>query len=145
MEKIITTEIVIHASKEKVWELLTDFENYKNWNPFIVQSTGKAIAGTRLTNTVKNNGKTFTFKPLLLTVEPYCAMAWLGSLWVKGLFDGHHYFRIEDLGNGQVLLTHGERFSGILSGFLLRSLGNETRKNFVQMNNALKQQAEKSS
>lgn len=143
MEKIITTEIIIRASKEKVWDVLTDFENYKNWNPFILRSAGKAIAGTRITNTMNNNGKMFTFKPLLLTVEPHSYIDWLGSLWIKGLFDGHHYFRIEELGNGHVKFTQGEKFSGILSGMLLRSIGDDTRNNFVLMNNALKQQAEK--
>jgi uncharacterized protein YndB with AHSA1/START domain len=30
MAKEIKTEILIHAIPEKVWALLTDFDNYKN-------------------------------------------------------------------------------------------------------------------
>ncbi|RYZ45415.1 MAG: SRPBCC domain-containing protein, partial [Chitinophagaceae bacterium] len=36
MNKQIKTEIVINASKEKVWAILTNFSQYPQWNPFIV-------------------------------------------------------------------------------------------------------------
>lgn len=142
MAKNIETQIVIKASKEEVWSVLTNFEEYKHWNPFIVQSTGKAVAGTRITNTLKSGGKTHTFTPVLLTVEPCSYVEWLGSLGVQGIFDGRHYFQIEEREDGYVQLTHGEHFSGILSGLVLRFIGDETRNNFVQMNNALKQRVE---
>ena len=40
MAKEIKTEIVIHATPEKIWKILTDFGNYPQWNPFIVSVTG---------------------------------------------------------------------------------------------------------
>jgi hypothetical protein len=143
MKNSITTEIIINAPKEKVWNILTDFGNYKNWNPFMVSSTGRAEAGTRLVNVMKNNDKLHTFKPVVLHAEENKYLDWLGSLLFKGIFDGHHYFKIEDLGNGQVKFTQGENFSGILSGMIMKSIGEDTRNNFVKMNNALKQLAEK--
>jgi hypothetical protein len=141
--KTITTEIIINATKEKVWTLLTDFGNYKNWNPFMVSSTGKAIPGTKLVNVMKNKETLHTFKPVILKAEENKYLDWLGSLLFKGIFDGHHYFKIEDLGNGQVRFTQGENFSGILSGMIMKSIGEDTRLNFVKMNNALKELAEK--
>jgi hypothetical protein len=142
MKKNITTEIIINASKEKVWAILTDFENYKNWNPFMISSTGKAEAGTRLVNVMKNKDKLFTFKPMILQVEENKYLDWLGSLFIKGIFDGHHYFKIEDLGHGQIKFTQGENFSGILSGMIIKSIGEDTRLNFMKMNLSLKQLAE---
>ena len=71
METNITTEIIINAPREKVWEILTDFDNYKNWNPFVIKSTGKAVVGTRLVNTIKNGGRYFVFKPIILKIEKY--------------------------------------------------------------------------
>ena len=35
MKKEIKTEILIKASPQIVWSILTDFENYPHWNPFI--------------------------------------------------------------------------------------------------------------
>ncbi|MEO8151189.1 MAG: SRPBCC domain-containing protein [Bacteroidia bacterium] len=83
MDKNIQTEIIISAAKEKVWNILTDFENYKSWNPFIIESTGKAIAGARLVNTMKNKESKMTFKPVILKVEKNNYFDWLGSLFFK--------------------------------------------------------------
>jgi len=41
--KEIRTETEIKASPGKVWQVLTDFENHRNWNPFI-----RSIEGIRL-------------------------------------------------------------------------------------------------
>lgn len=144
MAKNIATEILINATKEKVWAILTDFGNYKSWNPFMIDSSGQAVVGTKLVNTMKSKDREMKFKPTILTVKQYEYFDWLGSLFFKGLFDGHHYFKIEDVGNGQVKLTQGENFSGILSGMIMRSIGEDTKNNFVNMNNALKQRAEQS-
>ncbi|WP_236025435.1 SRPBCC family protein [Flavobacterium geliluteum] len=37
----IKTQIIIHASPDKVWAVLTDFENYPNLNSFIKSITGE--------------------------------------------------------------------------------------------------------
>jgi hypothetical protein len=138
----IRTEIIIKANKEKVWNILTDFENYENWNPFIIKSSGKAIKGNKLKNTMLLDEKKRTFKPKVLKVEKYKYFDWLGYLFFKGLFDGHHYFKIEELDNEHIKLTQGENFSGILSKMILKSIKEKTTSNFVKMNNALKDKVE---
>jgi hypothetical protein len=77
-----------------------------------------------------------------LTVKQYKYFDWLGSLFFEGLFDGNHFFKIDDLGNGQIKLTQAESFSGILIPTIFKSIGEETKSNFVKMNNSLKQLAE---
>jgi hypothetical protein len=143
MNKQIRTEIIINASKEKVWSILANFSNYPNWNPFIINIKGELAAGEKLTNTMLNGNKTFVFKPKVLTVVPYQYYDWLGSLFIKGLFDGHHYFEIDELSPNQIKLIHGENFSGILSTYILKKISNETRNNFIKMNQAIKSVAEK--
>lgn len=143
MTKQIRTEIVINATAEKVWKVLTDFAAYPSWNPFIISIDGGTSVGGRLTNTMLNGGKKFVFRPVVTRSEPPRHFAWLGSLIVKGIFDGHHYFEIETLPGGQVMFIQGENFSGVLSGWLLKKIGTETRNNFIKMNEALKVVAEK--
>lgn len=145
LKKSIYSEVIIDASKEKIWNILTDFTNYKNWNPFIVESSGYATPGTILVNTMKTKKSTIIFKPVILNVQPFQYFDWLGTLLMKGIFDGHHYFKLVELGNGKVKLIQGENFSGILSGLLFRSIGEETQVSFVKMNTALKQMAEQKS
>lgn len=142
MNKEIKTEIIINASRERIWKVLTDFEAYPQWNPFVVRIEGKPIIGTRLKNTLQNGEKQFQFKPIVTSVEPGKSFAWLGSLFIKGLFDGHHSFELEDLGNSQVKFIHSEQFSGILSGFILKKIGADTKLNFIKFNKAIKKRAE---
>lgn len=92
--------------------------------------------------TTHTGNKIIVFKPKALQVMPRKYFAWKGKLFINGIFDGHHYFKIEEIGTTQVKFNHGEYFSGILSRFILRKLGNETRKNFIKMNEAIKQLAE---
>jgi hypothetical protein len=142
MNKSIKTEIIINASKEKVWQVLTDFKSYPRWNPFIISIEGQLAKGKTLTNTMVNRSKKFRFKPKVVSVVPFRYFDWLGNLFIKGLFDGHHYFEIEELMPHQVKLSHGEYFSGLLSASILKKIAEDTRNNFIRMNNALKQQAE---
>ena len=142
MQSQIKTEIIIDAPKEKVWNILTDLESYEKWNPFIVKSSGRITPGARIQNTMLNGDSNMTFRPKVLTVKPNEYFDWLGSLWFKGLFDGNHYFKIEETGPGQVNLIHGENFSGILSAMILRKIGEDTRQNFIKMNQAIKALAE---
>jgi hypothetical protein len=142
MTNSIRTEIIITATKETVWNILTDFPAFPSWNTFIVSIKGELSTGKRLTNTLSNNGKTMVFKPVVGKVIENKYFDWVGNLYIKGLFDGHHYFEIEELANGQVKLIHGEEFSGLLSSYILKKIGQDTRNNFISMNGALKKRAE---
>lgn len=143
MSKQIRTEIVINASAERVWQVLTDFNAYPSWNPFLVSIEGGTAVGGRLTNTMLNGDKKYVFRPTVTRSEPNRHFAWLGSLFFKGLFDGNHFFEIKQLSGSQVMLVHGENFSGILSGWLLKKIGADTRLSFIKMNEALKAVAER--
>ncbi|WP_091514302.1 SRPBCC domain-containing protein [Flexibacter flexilis] len=140
--KSIVTEIVINAPAARVWEILTNTEKYADWNPFLLKIKGEIKTGNRLENTMKNGNSTMTFRPVVLQVIPEIYFEWLGKLWVSGIFDGRHYFRLETLEANQTKLTHGEEFSGLLSGYVLKNNGNDIRQNFVAMNQAIKQRAE---
>ncbi|MEM6261980.1 MAG: SRPBCC domain-containing protein [Bacteroidota bacterium] len=139
--KEIRTEIIINASPEKVWNVLTDFEAYESWNPFIVSIEGKQAVGERLTNTMVSNGKAQVFKPKILQFQQNDTFEWLGSLPLR-LFTGRHYFILKDLGNGRTKLIHGEHFGGLLRGMIMKKIGEETQQSFLKMNRALKQRAE---
>lgn len=139
---MIRKEIIIQARPETVWKILADFSAYPDWNPFIIRIEGEPLKGKRLTNTLRNGEKTFVFKPRILEMEAPRRFSWLGSLWVRGLFDGKHEFLIEDQGEGLVKLVHRESFSGLLAGMILKKIGEDTRNNFIRMNEALKSRAE---
>jgi hypothetical protein len=139
----IVTEIIIGASAEKVWGILTNLNAFQEWNPFMIKSKGEVKPKARLVNTMQIEKTTMTFKPVVQQVIPNAYFDWVGHLLMPGIFDGHHYFRIESIHDQQVKLVHGENFSGILSSIIFRKIGNDTRLGFIKMNQALKQQAER--
>ena len=40
----IATDVVIDASPQAVWAVLSDFASYQSWNPFVLQIEGRMIA-----------------------------------------------------------------------------------------------------
>jgi hypothetical protein len=143
MVKHLRTEIDIDATPERVWDVLTDFGTYPQWNPFLVSASGTPAAGERLTVRMQPaGGRAMTFRPTVREVTPGRRLSWLGHLGVPGIFDGEHSFTIEPLGPGRVRLVQEELFRGILVGALARSLDRRTRPAFDLMNEALKRRVE---
>ena len=140
----IKNEILIHATPEKVWSVLTDFESYPAWNPFIKSVKGKAEVGSKLTVTIMQSGdKGTTFKPKVLTVVPSKELSWLGRLLLPNIFDGKHKFELIDNSNDTTTFRQSENFTGILVPFFKKQLENNTAKGFEKMNKKLKELAEK--
>ncbi len=141
--KELHTEIEIDAPAERVWELLTDFASYPQWNPFIRNISGLPAPGERLEVRLEPpGGQGMTFKPKVLNAEPNRQLRWLGSLLVPGLFDGEHSFTIQPLAENHVRFVQREAFKGVLVPVFARSLEANTKRGFEQMNRALKERAE---
>ncbi len=134
----IETSKVINAPASEVWKTLMDFKSYPNWNPFIKTLKGNAVVGGQLTAELCLPGKKpMIFKPTVLRATPNKEFRWIGKLWVKGLFDGEHYFTLKPLDDNRTLFTQGENFTGLLSGILFKMMGEDTKKGFEEMNNKL--------
>lgn len=142
MRHEIHTQIHIDAPPEAVWQVLTDFDGYADWNPFITSSAGKPEVGEKLINRLEPpGGRAMTFKPEITAVEAGKTLEWLGKLGFSGLFDGRHRFEIEASPTG-TKLTQAESFDGVLVGLMKKSLDNQTKSGFEAMNLALKAKVE---
>lgn len=101
-------EIIVNASSETIWELLTNINHWSDWNPNISEA--------RLEGLIKP-GATFRWKaggtPILSTlqeVEPKRRMSWTGK--VIGT-QAIHVWILEPYENG-VLVRTEESFEGWL-------------------------------
>lgn len=135
----LRTEIIINAKPSKVWQILTSFENYSSWNPFIKSLTGDVKIG----NQIKIELQGMTFKPKVLTFEKEKEFSWLGHLLIKGLFDGEHIFKLAECKNGTTKFEQSEKFKGILVPIFKKKLITETKIGFMEMNKRLKIESEK--
>jgi len=143
MAKQIKTEILIHATPEKVWSILTNFDNYPKWNPFIKSVKGEVKVGNKITVRIEPPGsKGMTFKPKVLTFETNKELKWLGRLLFAGFFDGEHQFELVDNGNRTTTFRQSEIFKGILVPLFKKQLDNNTKRGFEEMNKKLKEIAE---
>jgi hypothetical protein len=139
----LETEVTISATTEVVWDILLDHKAYPEWNPFIIQISGPTQPGENLLVNIKPpEGKPMEFKPLVLANKKEKEFRWIGKLFVKGIFDGEHYFLLESVGPNETRFTQGENFTGILSGVMMKMIGENTLVGFENMNKALKKQAE---
>lgn len=141
--KNIETSIIINASVSEVWNVLMDFNHYQDWNPFITSISGEPTANSRLEVKIEPEGaKSQIFKPTVLKHEANKEFRWLGHLFIKGLFDGEHYFLLRPLPQQRVEFIHGEIFTGLLSAVLMSMVGAQTQAGFNAMNQAIKNKVE---
>ncbi|WP_432250728.1 SRPBCC family protein [Streptomyces sanyensis] len=138
----IHTHVDIDAPAHRVWQVLTDFGAYGQWNPFIVSITGTPEVDSVLENVIVNHGATMRFRARVRAAVPGRELRWSGRLWVRGLLDGEHSFTIEETGPGSVRLTQAETFTGALVAVPLLRRKLDAHDAFVAMNTALKQRAE---
>ena len=139
----VETEVLIRATADQVWSVLVDFGRYAAWNPFIREASGYASVGARLRVRIHPpEGTPMTFTPTVSQASEARELRWLGHLWLPGVFDGEHAFRIDAAGEGQVRVRQSEVFRGLLVPLLPATMYERTRRGFDAMNRALKERAE---
>lgn len=143
MAKHISTQVIIRATPQKVWNVLTDFKSYPQWNPFITSINGDVATGSRIEVTLQQPGSSpMKMRPKVLVMDQPQEFRWIGHLLFPGLFDGEHAFEIRDNGDGSSTFVQSERFGGILVPLLRNMLDTKTVKGFTLMNEALKARCE---
>jgi hypothetical protein len=141
--KEVFSEIEIQAPAGRVWQVLTDFASYPEWNPFIRRISGHPKEGMRLKVYIEPPGaKGRTFRSKVIKAEPKRELRWLGRLLIPRLFDGDHIFTINYIGRERVRYVQREIFSGVLVSSLAHDMEMKIRLGFEQMNQALKARAE---
>jgi hypothetical protein len=146
VEKEIITGIEINAPPSRVWQILTDFEKYPTWNPFIKRISGIAARNEKLEVHMPDpRGGTMVFTPDVLVAESHRELRWLGRS-EGDAFNSEHRFLIEPIennnNNNKVHFTQSEKFTGSMVASLEGWLDTAVKQNFEGMNRALKQRAE---
>jgi hypothetical protein len=140
--KTIHTEIGIRRPAGAVWAILADIDRWPEWNPF-AKARGRLAVGERLEVEIRPPGQNpMRFRTTVVKLDPGVELRWLGHLWVPGLFDGEHGFRIEPAGAESCRFQHFEAFKGVLAVPILWLAADPTRRGFEAMNVALKERAE---
>jgi len=116
--KTIRSEVTIEASRETVWRILTDFEDYSRWNPLMTTAAGDARLGARLQVELRPpEADSQELSPEITILRPNRKLAWMSRELLPGISDREYEVILEPLGDERVRVTMHKRFEGILVPF----------------------------
>jgi hypothetical protein len=142
--KQISCEITINAPVERIWALLTAFDTYPRWNPFIRKVDGDLANGARLSMTLATRelGEV-SIRPRVTRIEPCRMLCWSERLLLPGLLDAEQSFNLEIRGGETVHLVQTKIYRGCLLVLFTRVFENNVRQGMGAMNEALKKWSER--
>jgi hypothetical protein len=140
--KVVTISTAVPGPKQEVWEALTDFRSYDDWNPVITEADGEAREGTELDLDVALPGHDpESLDAEVVIARPERKVRWQDRLLVPGLRDWEYEFVLEPLSDGRVLVVQQLRIEGLLAPFADKDAAQEA---LVLTAQALEQRLEES-
>ena len=114
-----TTAVIIQAPQQVVWEHVTDFGTYPDWNPFVL----KASAQYEVRKTIR--------------------FIWKGHFVAPFLFTVRHTFKFEAISDTQTRFSQIHENSGLLIPFLAwRGIYWVSHQGYLDFDQALKARCE---
>jgi len=136
----VTTEI--KASPGKIWEILTEFDNYENWNPFIESIRGDFVQGKTVDIKVINpQGNKLPMKARIIRVSENREIRWRSKIIAPWLFSIEQFFILREEAADLTKFTHGMKFRGLLLSFFKDSIY-RIKPVIEEMNSELKKKCE---
>ncbi|NBC05804.1 MAG: SRPBCC domain-containing protein [Bacteroidetes bacterium] len=141
----INEKVEVNAPAEKVWAAIIDFESYSEWNSQLEYLGGEVKPNGQLHLKLSAEGaEPYEFKPTISHWEENKCFAWLARTGLPRIFDGEHFFELEQINDSTTLVTNREEYRGVLS-LIIKNLPmmKEAPAGFRKMNRELKDYVEK--
>ena len=136
------SEIEIQSTPERVWEVLTDFSKYPEWNPLLTHAEGELIVGEKVNLTAKSASSEMNLLCTVTTVESNRQFSWKFHVGLPMLFRGEHFFKIEPVDEHRVRFIDREIFHGLLVPLQSKNLETNAKPAMIAMGKALKERVE---
>ena len=140
----IKTEIEITAPPSKVWSIIIDINNWKEWSPIIKDSKGTASVGSELTIAMigKEEGKEGPkYNPIITELNQPNYLRWRAHMLAGFIFTNYKVLELEET-NAGTRLIHKEMFKGLLAPVFCGQMEKGVPPMLNSMNQALKDLAE---
>jgi len=131
----------IQASPEMVWSVITDFERYKEWNPFVIDCDAKLEPGAPISMRVRLGPREITQVETVSSVVEHMLFEYRMKP-IKPLLHSCRQHHISSNGMGGTTYRSHFELNGWLSGLTALSVGKHLRHGFESMTNALKERSE---
>lgn len=149
MASVYIEERMILASAETVYDTLTGFARYPQWNPWIVALVGEPVAGSELRATVKTGDSYRTVQHRVLqavrpaqTLQPG-QFAWCDIGWFTVFARGKRLRHIQELADGHCQYRCELRIEGPLVALVEWLYGKGMREGMTAEANALQQDCQR--
>src|SRR6185436_6074872 len=140
---VYQTSFEINAPATRVWEVLTDFGSYPQWNPQIPWASGSIEEGAQIHLRLALPGRPAL--ELSATIEEARAgelLTWRGHVGAPWFFEGYRKFEIQSIGATRVRVTHVEDVHGLAAPVFAVVMGGPIARNQQTLNDALRARAE---
>lgn len=116
--RVVTLTSTVEGTKQDVWETLTGFATYEEWNPVVTEASGEAREGSSLDLTVVLPGHDpEQLEATVLLARPERKLRWQDRLLLPGVRDWEYEFVLDPLGGGRVRVVQLLRIEGLLAPF----------------------------
>jgi len=139
----LRTEIEISAPIDKVWQILTNFDHWEDWNPMVNQMSGQATVGTRLNITMRGPDAkdAMKYQATVLEASSPLRFRWRATMISSLLFTNDRVFELKEK-DGRTLLVNQEEFSGLMVPLFWGKMKLFVVPMLEKMNQALKNKLE---
>ena len=110
----IVSVVDINAPGDRVWQVLTDLNGYRAWNPFLTSASGTIAPGNTLTVAAKIGNRTITFHPRISAVEPGKNLVWVDRLLSPEFFQDEHEFEVIEIDQSHTRVIQSAHVKGIM-------------------------------
>lgn len=141
---IYQTTFPVAASPDRVWEVISDFDSWPEWNPSVPSIKGDLKIGNVCAVKLVMPGRpSVNVKVTLTDVDPGRRFAWHGNIAHDRFFAGDRSLDIEPQADGTVLVTHTEEVTGAIFPVFKALIGEAAiQAHHDDLNAGLKQRAE---
>ena len=113
--KTVHAELVIPASPDRIWAVLTDTAAYAEWNPIFVRAEGEFREGGTVAYGMKSpDGEVSDVAPTVRKLVPSREINQFGG--IPGVLTFDHTWRIDPLPEGSKVTQH-EEYRGVYVWF----------------------------
>lgn len=142
MQRAVEHRIGVQAPAEIIWEIVSDFSTWGDWNPTHPFAQGQMKIGTPLTLHHALPGEPVrVIQPVVQDWVPYEQLH-LRASRLGGFVTSIRYLEIEQMGPASSTFSNGELFMGLLVRWVSREERRKLKAAFSQMGEALRDRAE---
>lgn len=127
----------IDAPVERAWEVLTDFDRYREWNPFTTRVDANLKVGAPVVLHVKLGPFRLRQTVRIQTIEPPTLLVWSVTMGTAWFLTARREQRLEPLHESRCRYATTDALHGLLTPLVALLWGSAIRRGFNSMAVAL--------